>query len=448
MVLWLFFKTWIAAVFFNRKPSELIIDDLLNKFTFRYKPAQQEKLRTLFIFFRTAFKNCWHPTIIKEYSDKDFFTSELLIYDSRYEYQNRKRYLSYLKIPPFVYLSRNYVHFVPSFFWKLSISFQLFLLFPVLFVVALFKKNRGNLALLSCELVETSFLLYHIKQMPKLRQVMLFSAYEKDCNFVSHLLRKYGLKVQVVPSQTPIKNFYKKGICTTFTLTAPYHKNEFELLKQDWIYEASVFWPPFGYEEVVPRITTYKTPPPNTIGFFSSGSWLRDKLGYPTGGFNEREAEHLLVKCLVNYFQSHPDKKLIIFLHPLEKRTKENLEQSLAYYKNLFGNDVEFAPFDSNSVASFDLVDLGVAGYSSTVFQRLFAARKTLLAPFAMPSDYFSDPHLEAISIRSEEQFNSLITTVLDLSPTAFFEGFQLQAYTHDAYTDVLNLRQVEHEQH
>ena len=445
----MFFKTWFAAFFLHRKPAELIIDDLLNKFTFRYKPAQQDKLRTLFIFFRAAYKNCWQPVVLKEYSDEVVFKSDLLIYDSRYEYQNRKRYLSYLKVPPFIYLSRNHVHFLPSSLLKLSISFQLLLLFPVLFVVALFKKNRGNLALLSCELVETSYLLHHVRQMPAVKRVMLFSAYEKDCNFVSDLLiREYGLQVQVVPSQTPIKNYYKKGICTTFTLTAPYHKNEFEQLKQDWIYKDSVFWPPFGYEEVIPRIATYKTSPRNTIGFFSSGSWLRDKLGYPTGGFNEREAEYLLVNSLVNYFRAYPDKKLIIFLHPLEKRTKENLEQSLEYYKNLFGNEVEFAPSDSNSVASFDLVDLGVAGYSSTVFQRLFAGRKTLLAPFSMPPDYYSDPNLEAISIRSEEQFNSLMTAVLDMSAPAFFAGFQLEPYTYEAYAEVLNFRLVEHEQH
>ncbi len=96
-------------------------------------------------------------------------------------------------------------------------------------------------------------------------------------------------------------------------------------------------------------------------------------------------------------------------MHPLEKRGEQRLVESENYYRSYFGADVQFAPFDTNSVSCFDLVDIGIAIYSSTIFQRLFAGQKSLFAPYSMQADYFTDKRIEAISIRSYEQLEFLI---------------------------------------
>src|SRR5690606_25233915 len=148
-------------------------------------------------------------------------------------------------------------------------------------ILALFRSNRGNLGLLSVELAEAALLINQVKKMPALRKVYMFSAYEKDCCFISYiLLRKLNKEVQIVPSSNPLRNHYKKGICTTITFTAAYHPAEFEQIKSNWIYSSTETWPPFGYEEVLPKMDNYAIPPSRTIGYFSSGNWLREKLGH------------------------------------------------------------------------------------------------------------------------------------------------------------------------
>jgi hypothetical protein len=438
MIFWYLFQVVIKATLLRSREEQLVLQDLLNKYSFRYLASQQASFSILFIVAKMAFRNCFRPTYIKE--DGNLGTITSLVFDSNYEKNNRDRYLSYLSIGPYAYLSRNHCYFPVPWNKRISIAIQLCLLLPILILLALFRSNRGNLSLLSIELVEASLLLSQIEKMPGLKKVYLFSAFEKDCNFLSYILqRKMKLKVQVVPSSNPLKNFYKQGLCTTLTFTAAFHPAEFEELKANWFYDNTENWPPFGYEEVLPKLNTYKEPTPFTIGLFSSGNWLREQLGHiPTVPFM-REAEQLLVQHLKRFLEEKPEFKLVIYLHPLEKRGEQRLAESIRYYRSNIGEQVRFAPFEMNSVSSFDLVDIGVAIYSSTIFQRLFAGQKSLLAPYDMEANYFTDIRLEAISIRSYEQLKTLLLKTANQSPTQYFDSFKLHDYTWKSYSTQLN---------
>lgn len=437
MIFWYLFQVFIKATLFRSREERLVLQDLLNKYSFRYLASQQGSFSILFIVAKMAFRNCFQPTYIKDHENLNTVTS--LVFDSRYEKNNRDRYLSYLSIGPYAYLSRNYCYFPVQWYKRMLIAIQLCLLFPILMVVALFKSNRGNLSLLSIELVEAALLLSQIKKMPKLNKVYLFSAFEKDCNFISYILqRKMNVKVQVVPSSNPLKNFYKQGLCTTMTFTAAFHPAEFEELKANWFYNNTENWPPFGYEEVIPRLTGYKEPTPFTIGYFSSGNWLRERLGHIPSVPFMREAEQMLVQHLKLFLEDNPEFILVIYLHPLEKRGEQRLAESIQYYRSNIGENVRFAPFEMNSVSSFDLVDIGIAIYSSTIFQRLFAAQKSLLAPYAMEKNYFTDTRLEGISIRSYEQLKTLMLQTANQSPAQYFDFFKLQDYTWKSYSGLL----------
>ncbi|MBU7577263.1 MAG: hypothetical protein KAF40_04305 [Flavihumibacter sp.] len=431
------FQIFYKAILFRAREENIILQDLLNKFTYRYVESQRSSFSILFIFARIAIKNCFYPAYIKDDTVAKVATS--LVFDSKYEKENRDRYLAYLSIGPYAYLSRNHCFFRLPFYKSLSISIQLLLLFPFLLLMALFRKNRGNLGLLSLELVEASLLISQVKKMPMLRKVYLFSAYEKDCSFLSYILmRKFKLEVQLVPSSNPLRIHYKKGVCTTLTFTTAYHPAEFEKIKSNWVYTNTENWPPFGYEEVIPRLATYDEPPPCTIGYFSSGNWLREKLGRLSYVPFEREAEKMLMQHLHTYLAKHPGFSLIIFLHPLEKRGEQRLVESENYYRSYFGADVQFAPFDTNSVSCFDLVDIGIAIYSSTIFQRLFAGQKSLFAPYSMQADYFTDKTIEAISIRSYEQLEFLIQETAKQSPAEYFSRYKLQDYTWKSFSKLV----------
>lgn len=427
-------KKYLQSLFTSDVVAGMVMDDLLNKFSFRYTEGERGRARMVFTYFRSAWKHAWKPVLVESDGCIDG-SPEVLVFDSRYEKKNRDRYLALLLPDRYLYLSRNVCYFDITLLQKIKLSVFLLILCPVLWIAALFRSNKANLGLLLVELVEVSLLEAQLNYFSSVRRIILFSAYEKDsCFQAAWLMQERKLSVQIVPSTNPLRNFYKKGICTIFTFTAAFHPEEFEVIRKDWVFAETINWPPFGYEEVLPLLPSYKKPTPLTIGYFSSGNWLREKLGHASWGANEREAERALLACLQQLLIDQPEFRLTIYLHPLEKRKVEHLDASRRFYHDLFGETISYAPLEFNSVTSFELVDIGVTVYSSTAFQRLFAGMKTLLAPFSMPTDYFLDQRLEAISIRQASDFERIVLGLTTMSQASFFKEYNLEPYSYRAF--------------
>lgn len=432
MVIVFFIKSLFRYFFLKRKKDVIIIRDLFTKFSFRYDEKQQQSFSIGLIYFRKALGYIWKPAAFTIDERKP----AVLVFDSKNEEKNRRQYLQYLTTATSTYCYRGMIYGSFPITGKLVFSIGLFTLLPFFLIASLFTRNRAALFLVLLELTECRLLAQTLKNMPYVKKLILFSAFEKDVAFLSaYLMDVRGLEVQLVPSSNPLKNFYQQGICTIFTFTAAFHQSEFETLRDNWIYTAIEEWPPFGYEQVLQRLPSFNTPPAKTIGYFSSGNWLREQEGHVSLGLNERDAEKKLLHCLQAFLSDHPDYTLIVYLHPLEKRNKEVLDNTYRFYSARFGNNITYAPPDRDSLSNFDLADMGISVYSSTVFQRLFAGMKTCFAPFDMPYNYFNDDRLERISIRDSASFDETLLAFSELDCDRYFEQYNLSAYRYQHYS-------------
>ncbi|MES2762465.1 MAG: hypothetical protein V4677_09660 [Bacteroidota bacterium] len=407
------------------------LDDVFHKFSYRISDAQ---LNTGFLHLKylkkainELFKKADAPGIHQD--------CDVIIFDSSVKGKNdRISYLTGLvncENANWIYRESLPNHI--SLFEKIAVT--LFLIFTGIWF-QVFKnrsKNKTQLALFLVEIVEWLKIFTYCRKL-KSKNFLFFCAYEKDANFISYfLMNKLHLSVQFIPSSNPLSNFYKKVVCTTFTFTAPYQKHQYELLKKNWYVKNFVSWPIFNHQqlkELRPNFNYSTTK--NTVGFMSSGNWLREELGEKELGLGEREAEKKLMACLKKFIESNQDVSLTVFLHPYEKRTPDRVQRSMAFYQDMFGDKFKFGDLKKATIQQLDLVDVGIAVYSSVLFERLFVGFKTMFGLFNMPYNYFSDDRLLNISAYSESDFNQKLSELISLSNEEYIEKFNLQEYIYN----------------
>lgn len=85
------------------------------------------------------------------------------------------------------------------------------------------------------ELSEGALLFNAVKNI-QIKKMLIFCAYERDIPLISLYFIQNGCEIGIIPSPNPLNQFYEKVICSEFYFTAPFQKNEFQLLKSNWIY--------------------------------------------------------------------------------------------------------------------------------------------------------------------------------------------------------------------
>ncbi len=139
-----------------------------------------------------------------------------------------------------------------------------------------------------------------------------------------------------------------------------------------------------------------------------------DETGTP-----QAEHEELLARTLVDYLDTHPDLRLRVFPHPLERRTYlETGEHDLG---DLVGHQrVEIDWEGPSSIKRFDDVGIGVMGYSTVGFDRLFMGFPTI---FFMP-EWLIDRSVESayqrIFTTAPEELVAALDDARRLTPTQF----------------------------
>ena len=113
----------------------------------------------------------------------------------------------------------------------------------------------------------------------------------------------------------------------------------------------------------------------NTIGFYSSGFWLRKEIGNIDLKDNAYQNEANLLIFLIDYVNEFKDNKLIVFLHPIEKN---NMEKTKEHYMAL-NLGIEFADPQIQNDQQFYKVDVAVTIYSTLSYGRIFWGFKTLI---------------------------------------------------------------------
>lgn len=309
------------------------------------------------------------------------------------------------------------------------------LLLMAVFVIPVtwFHPRRGSVGLHLLEVVECAR-FFEILSVHGIRKLYHFSAYSKDANFIASFLQRQGIYVHKVPSSNPIKNFYREVVADGFSLTAPYQKNELEDLKSGYFVTDVVEWPVFNFQNLRPLIPTLKTPPKQTLGLVSSGTWRRQERGDMALGIGDQESELRLLEFLRGYLKARPELTLTVFMHPIERDTQARVEQARAHYQAFFeGTVVHLSDPDLPTNQQFDRVDTSIAAYSSANLERLYMGLKTLYAPLAIRSDFYAGGSLERIAAFDASDLEALIDRNLPLGQEEFFEVNQVWD-THHSY--------------
>lgn len=423
------FWKYVFKIDFN---SKLVWEDLLFKFSYRYNEKDKTSYKIFFVFLKQAFR-----LIYTKPSELTFSNTHHLIFDiSSGARKDRIDYLTpFIKTDSFYFQAKQELCLNSSFFKKSWYAILTLKVFSFSLILSFFYKNKANLALLSVEFVELLMLSDLVKKL-HIRNMFFFSAYEKDTCYISdYLIKKCHVTVQLIPSPNPISNFYQKVICTTFTFTVPYQKHEYKKLQKNWIVSETIEWPPVGYRQILNTINRQTSI--QTIGFISSGNWLRKKLGHNDLGKGVFKAEETIIDCLKYFLDKHSNVKLIISLHPIEKK---QIDSTVNFYNDAFKDvSFEFLPFDKLTRDIPEMIDVAIATYSSALFERLFAGYKIMFSQNGMPENYFNDEHLKKITANNQIDFELLLSDIMQLSNGEYFKKYDLSEYSYIHFSELTN---------
>lgn len=312
---------------------------------------------------------------------------------------------------------------------RLGLLLQVAALYVVLAPWLLFGgERRASIGLIPYDMVRLA-LMDQLLRGSGVRRLVWFNAYEKGTALFAWYFMRQGLELYILPSPNPVRNFYRHTVCSTFVLTAPFQEEEYAELRKGWVVERTVHWPMFGGEElaaVAGRATT-----PRTVGFLSSGNWIRARIGKPQISDMFLDAEDTALRWCLSYVAKRPDVRLSVLLHPVEKRRADRLAACLDYYASL-GFAREAIVTDVMTNRHPELIDVGVCLYSSALFERMFAGYKGVFAQPDMPHDYFMHGAIDRVVAHDEEGFHAMLDDALARSAEDFFAHHGLEAYRWD----------------
>lgn len=312
-------------------------------------------------------------------------------------------------------------------------KFQFLILALKVAVGCLFtKKDRTNKALLLRNVYEIDSTLSIIEK-EKISEYFDFFPFEVDANLMSFLSSQKNVKVTFIPSLNPLRDHNQIMIADEIVLVTPYQEEERDRLFSKtircqkflkWIPEAAL-----SYIGLYQNTTFSK--PEYLLGYYSHGSWIRLQ-GDHIGAAEMKEKEEWVLQQLATALDEINNQKVIIFLHPKEK--KAGIEIITSYYSKFLGEKFEFAPFDKSSAQLFHHVEIGVAAYSSIVYERLFAGFKVIVGGQKDGVFPLKNSSLESIVFSSKDELTAMIKECEVLGNDAFFEQKGLLGYHHNSF--------------
>jgi hypothetical protein len=294
------------------------------------------------------------------------------------------------------------------------------------------KKNRANRALLIKEIFEIDTVLWLIKQNA-ITEIFDFLPYEKDANLLSHLAALEGVKMTFVPSLNPLKDHNHTMLADDIVLVTPYQREEFSRLFSKTIRcRQFLKWPPEGaYNSFEQYSNQAQSEASSLLGFYSHGSWVRKDEAHQ-GAENVLKQEEWLLQNLNTFLKSRNDISVMIFLHPREK--KKNIEAVRNYYRHFLGDHFELAPLEMRSVDGLNLVSVGIAAYSSIVYERLYCGFKMLFAGERQDDFPLENSTLSGIFCTSFSELATKLDKAFTQSGEDFIKDYNLEEYHYRNY--------------
>ena len=281
------------------------------------------------------------------------------------------------------------------------------------------------------EFIETIQLIYLVKTH-HISKIHYFCIYERDSNICAFILMKLGVYINKIPSEVPLFFFNKTIIANELSFCFAYQKEEFDVFTKTMFVEKTNLWAPEQILNAPKRFLTIRENEKNStydIGFFSSGNWLRAQIGDVDMGHNDKDNEELILRGLIDYAQQN-NLKLVLFLHPLEKRAEHKVASEVYYKEFLQHNNVSLADTMISSIEGFDDINIGVSLYSTLMFERIYLGFKTILAPFDYSDFPIKQSSLNHICVHNMEELYFKLDVNLKLTTIDFFEINHLKNYS------------------
>lgn len=408
----------------KKRVSSMVWKDLLYKFSYKYSVDDFGSYRIVLTYLGSSLR--------KIYNKKEAFivSSKSIILDDEIEkgFLGRKKYIKKL-FNEDVDLSFCVGVDVVSLklLQKISLSLITLFLFFIAFIASLFVKNKAQVTLIPLEILNLYF-IYKCTLNAGVKDVYFFSAYEKDTVLITNFLKnEVGLNVVLFPSPNPISNFYKRVVCSTFVFTMLFQKNEYENLRHQWEVEKLLSYPPAGFDEIM-KFSGRETVE-NTIGFMSSGNWLRKLKNRSESGNGYLDAESNLINFINNFLKKHTQIRIVVYLHPIEKANQDVLNNTITYFVKQFGKNITFADPKLPSSYQPELIDVALSPYSSAMFERLYTGYKVLFSQKGMRLNYFNDNRLFQITANNQQDFDDKLLCILKMDKKVYVNTYDLHNY-------------------
>lgn len=421
MILLFYIRTFVAYAFGLRKEAIVAWRSTLSPFSFRFGRGRERSFSEVFRWCRVALG----IILRKRPAPARPTRSWLAVEDVPGEGEGRKNYVEARVGEPCDFLAMN--ELAPtSTGQRIGLLLQVAVLYLFLAPLILFSgRRRASIGLVPVDFVRLCLLVRSMERGP-VRNIVWFHGYEKGTALlVLYLIEHGGQKVRIVPSPNPIRNFYTHVVASTFVFTIPFHQDEYRVLRDGWAVEGTDSWPMYRTERI--RAVAGRTTEPGTVGFVSSGNWLRGRIGKNQIGADFDANEEEAMRWCVAFAKARPGTTMKVFLHPLERRP-EFLEDSMQHFLDL-GVDAEAIQTNVPMGLHPEKMDVAVALYSSALLERLHAGYKAIYAQPGMPPDYFMSGAITGLIASDEAAFHALLERTLACSAQEFFARPGLAAY-------------------
>jgi hypothetical protein len=407
------------------------VSDLFFKFCYRYDKPDKRSFLTPLRYSKQAISLLFRNVPSNSYAEGSYF-----VFDEKPSFYESD--LSYLKAigisNPSIIMRHGMVNEL-SFIEKLAFSLSILPAGLICVIFSMLSRDKAKPAIIITELVE-AYLLADFLKKRNANQLLIISAFEKDIFFLAHFLStKMNIAVSLFPSPNVISLYYKKVTCASFIFSVPYQVFEYEKLKKNWRIGKAEMWPQYGFDSIELRDVTQPAPQ-YKIGLGSSGMALRKHLRHTVSIDAAFTAEFAMIDAMQSFLSENKNYSILVLLHPLEKSTPANLQFSTDYYRNIFGDNIEFAPFDRPSKSVLSMTDVTVSGFSSSQFERLFGGHKVLFAHMGHLENYYPDPRLKKISASDSAELSAAIKQMSDMDADEYFSHYDLIPYRWDSFKE------------
>jgi hypothetical protein len=255
-----------------------------------------------------------------------------------------------------------------------------------------------------------------------------------DGNYLSLLVKSAGVKISKLPSPGPLKTHNHILLGTELLLSSQYQFEELALLPNIHIKEVKKWVPEYAFTYIDRYKEGQFVPPALTIGFYSHGGWLRKSQGHADDGLSIPDAEHQLLTDLSKFLEENKSFSLRIYPHPREKRP-EIIEQTREFYAGYFkSSNFELAGPEVRTSMAFEQCDIGLAAFSTILYERLFCAFKTLIGNYGFPDFPHAESPLNNICFASFSGLEEKLLSASKQSQDDFFKDRGLAGYRYQDY--------------